>query len=263
LSYTWLAAFIVGCVLLGILLLLILVLIKRIRLAIQLICEASKAITNVILTLFWPLVPLVLQVGFLAYFLTNAVIIACAGKKIFKVANTTNSSANVGDSCNSAGTSNGVQCVFYNYGFDSTSTYTTVIGFLNQNQYVPQLYNLFMLFWVEAFIVGWSQMILAGCFGIWYWSKSKSHCILVTSIKDTCVYHLGSVAFGSLMIAICKFLRFCIELVERRLKSATGLSCFANLLFFRAVFSFFVIHKIKPLDFFYIPEKARNILISI
>ena len=79
-----------------------------------------------------------------------------------------------------------------------------------------------MLFWVQAFIVGWSQMVLAGCFGIWYWSKSKSSCILFTSLKDTCVYHMGSIAFGSLLIAICKFLRMIIEMVERRLKKATG-----------------------------------------
>lgn len=33
---------------------------------------------------------------------------------------------------------------------------------------------------------------------------------------------MGSIAFGSLLIAICKFLRFLIELVEKRVKKATG-----------------------------------------
>ncbi len=222
LSITWLIAAIVGCIILLVLLILMIFLIKRIRLAIQLICEASKAITSVFLTLIFPIVPLLLQVGFLAYFLTNAVILACSGKKIYKVANATNVSVNIGDSCNSAGTINGVQCVFYKYGFDTQSTYSTVIGFLSANQYVPQIYNIFMLFWVQAFIVGWSQMVLAGCFGIWYWSKSKSSCILFTSIKDTLFYHMGSIAFGSLLIAICKLMRMMIEMVERRLKKATG-----------------------------------------
>ena len=60
-----------------------------------------------------------------------------------------------------------------------------------------------------------------GSFGIWYWSKNKSRCMLLTSIKDTGVFHLGTIAFGALLIAICKILRVMIEMVERRLKQAT------------------------------------------
>ena len=61
-----------------------------------------------------------------------------------------------------------------------------------------------------------------GCFGIWYWSQSKSHCILFTSIKDTLVYHLGSIAFGALLIAIIRIIRVIIEYVEHKLKKAAG-----------------------------------------
>lgn len=65
-------------------------------------------------------------------------------------------------------------------------------------------------------------MVLAGSFGIWYWSQSKSSCILFTAFKDTMIYHLGTVAFGSLLIAIVKVIRYLITQVEKRLKKAAG-----------------------------------------
>jgi choline transporter-like protein 2/4/5 len=42
------------------------------------------------------------------------------------------------------------------------------------------------------------------------------------SIKDTFIYHLGSIAFGALLIAIVKTIRFIIQFVEKRVKSAAG-----------------------------------------
>ncbi|CAF0895937.1 unnamed protein product [Brachionus calyciflorus] len=218
LSYTWLVAGIIAGIILLIVLLLILVLIKRLRLAIQIIKEASKAVTSVFISLIFPVIPLILQLGFLAYFIANAVILACSGTSLFRIARNT-SNQSVGSPCQQGSSPD---CIFYNFGFDSSTIYDSVISFLNTYQWVPQLYNLFMLFWVEAFIIGFNQMVLAGCFGDWYWSRSKSSCILFRSLKDTLVYHLGSIAFGSLLIAICKLLRTLIQLVERRLKSATG-----------------------------------------
>ena len=68
LSITWLVAGIILGVVLLVVLLLILFLIKRVRLAIRLIGEASRAVTSVFLTLLFPLIPLLLQIGLLAYF---------------------------------------------------------------------------------------------------------------------------------------------------------------------------------------------------
>jgi len=65
-------------------------------------------------------------------------------------------------------------------------------------------------------------MVLAGSFGIWYWSQSRSSCIFFRAFKDTTVYHLGTLAFGSLLIAIVKLIRFLITQVEKRLKKAAG-----------------------------------------
>ena len=175
-------------------------------------------------------------INFVSILNPSAVILACAGNVLFKVSNTTaNSTVNIGDSCVPSYTNyQQFTCIFSKYGFSVDSSVNTVIGFLNTYQWIPQFYNLFMFFWTQAFVVGFNQMVLAGSFGIWYWSKSKENFILLKSVKDSFIYHLGSVAFGSLLIAICKILRTMIQLVERRLKSVanrTGqlsccLSCF-------------------------------------
>ena len=174
----------------------------------------------------------------LAYNITVAVYLASAAKALYRVTNTTALSSNttfkVGDPCTPATFNNESQnatCVFYRYGYGnpfSISETTPVINFLNDYQWVPQLYNLFMFFWFQAFVIGFNQMVLAGCFAIWFWSKSKKCCIGCTSIKDTLVYHLGSIAFGSLIISIVEFIRAIIQFVENRLKASTNNNKAAN-----------------------------------
>lgn len=239
LGVTWLVIGCIAGVVLLILLLLILVLFKRLRFAIQIICEASKAITSVFLSVIFPVFPLILRLAFLVYFIGTAVYLACAGSALYQLVNTntTNSSnssnvtvlSSTSQSCDPSVTlssltnSSTYMCLFYRYGVDIADSYINkALVFLSDYQWLPQLYNLFMLFWTEAFLSGFNQMVLAGCFGIWYWSQSRSHCILITSIKDTCVYHLGSIAFGSLIIAIIQFIRVIIEYVEKKLKKAAG-----------------------------------------
>ncbi len=162
LSITWLIIGIIAAIVLLIILLLIIFLIKRLRLAIQLIREASKAVVSLFITLIFPIIPLLIQLGFLAYFLITAVILASSGKNIYKVANSTNSSIKIGDTCDINNLMNGVTCTFYTFGFDSTSMVNSVIDFLYNNQWLPQLFNFFMFLWFESFIVGFNQMVLAG-----------------------------------------------------------------------------------------------------
>ena len=34
------------------------------------------------------------------------------------------------------------------------------IRFINQNQWLPQVFSLFMLFWLATFVIGFSQLVL-------------------------------------------------------------------------------------------------------
>lgn len=232
LSYVWLIFAIISGVFLLIILLLILVLIKRLRIAIGLIKEASKAVTGIFCIVLWPLVPFLFQIIFLGYSISVAIFLSSGGKALYRVTNTTeccgNATFKVGDSCDPKTFTNQSQnatCSFYRYGYGdpfNTAETTVLINFLNNYQWLPQFFNLFMCYWLQNFIIGFHQMVLAGSFAIWYWSKSKRRCLTCTSVKDTLVYHLGSIAFGSLLIAIIKLIRAIIQFVENRLKSASG-----------------------------------------
>ena len=67
-------------------------------------------------------------------------------------------------------------------------------------------YQIFMLFWINAFIMGMSQFIIGASACIWYFEVNSD-----TGGKGTVGramwwafrYHMGSVAFGAFLIAVC------------------------------------------------------------
>ena len=73
--------------------------------------------------------------------------------------------------------------------------------------YGLQWFNLFAFYWAMNFVTSYGEMVLAGVFAKWYWSRNKSKIpcgSLAKSIFNTTVFHLGTLAFGSLIIAIIK-----------------------------------------------------------
>ena len=73
-------------------------------------------------------------------------------------------------------------------------------------------YGIFMLLWLINFVrmVGWT--VMAGAFCYWYFfsdddpadPKMKSSFPILGSVYRTFRYHLGTVAFASLIVAICQ-----------------------------------------------------------
>jgi len=65
-------------------------------------------------------------------------------------------------------------------------------------------------------------MVLAGAFAGWYWTLDRKRHLptfpLSTSLMRTCRFHLGTIAFGSLIISIIKFIRYFLEYVDQKLK---------------------------------------------
>ena len=74
-------------------------------------------------------------------------------------------------------------------------------------------YSIFFLFWLNAFILGAGEMVVAGAVGVWYFTPNHAKGTLGgfplrIGIRNTFVYHLGTVAFGSLVLAIIRTIRF-------------------------------------------------------
>ncbi|CAF0775776.1 unnamed protein product [Rotaria sp. Silwood1] len=244
LPITWLIIGIISGLLLLISLLILLAILKRLRIALAILKEASKAVGYNFFSLFWPFIPFLLQIGVFVYWAIVAVYLATSGKPIYRIAydtvteNTT--SLLLGEICdpnkpNNSNELNGT-CVFWQYGYDpqvdldsilngTGNHFKSFIRFVNQHQWIPQVFSAFMLFWLTAFVIGFSQLVLAGIYARYYWDRERFGIpcsSLCASLFRALIFHLGTIAFGSLIIAIVKLIRSILEYVEEKVKDKTG-----------------------------------------
>ncbi|XP_022248889.1 choline transporter-like protein 2 isoform X2 [Limulus polyphemus] len=213
---TWLAFAIISGVLLTILLLLLIFLRKRILIAIALIKEGSRAVGTMMSSLFFPIIPYIFLFALFVFWGSVAMYIASAGRPSYRIASngSTELDLKIGNKCDPENfdeteEQNGVMCIFTSYDGDP-------------NLFRAQIYNLFGLFWGMFFIVGVGQVSLAGAFASYYWSFNKPKDVPSFAVGLgfwRCTrYHLGSVAFGSLIIAIVRMIRVMLEYVDHKLK---------------------------------------------
>lgn len=73
-------------------------------------------------------------------------------------------------------------------------------------------YHLFALLWILAFLMAAADFILSAACAFWYHKKSESPILSGTKILFR--YHTGSVAFGSLLIAIVWLAQIILEYVS-------------------------------------------------
>ncbi|TPX65108.1 hypothetical protein SpCBS45565_g05392 [Spizellomyces sp. 'palustris'] len=186
-----------GCVIGGIALILtliILCMLRRIRLAVQIIKEASSSMKAMPMIVFFPffkylvlLIWMVVFIGVMALLATSGDVIAGAVE-----ADINEGLSNIGKHYSSSGTLQYLQVYF-------------VFGFL----------------WVYNWIVAIGQCTVAGAIACWYWARDKKALPSLPVLKSfgrTLRYHLGSLAFGSLIIAIVQVIRLLIVEAQRRVK---------------------------------------------
>lgn len=81
-------------------------------------------------------------------------------------------------------------------------------------------YDIFGLFWVNAFIIGSQQFIIAFACVTWYFTASTDMLGTGSVLKGIWVifrYHLGTIAFGSLIIAIVQMIKFLFEYYRKQM----------------------------------------------
>lgn len=84
-----------------------------------------------------------------------------------------------------------------------------------------QIYHLFGGLWTLAFLHAIGDTTIAGAIGSYYWihDKSKlSHVPVLKSFGRTIRYHMGSLIFGSLILAIVQTIRVIVNFVEQHMK---------------------------------------------
>uniref|UniRef100_T1DNH3 Choline transporter-like protein n=1 Tax=Crotalus horridus TaxID=35024 RepID=T1DNH3_CROHD len=223
---TWLAALIVLCVAEGILLLSLLFLRNRIFIAIALIKEASRAIGYMMSTLVYPLLTFVLIVICVAYWGMTALYLSTSGEPLFRITPTNDTAPGCekfrgNESCKpldfnaSANLPCITECIFYRYNDE---------GLYQRNLFNLQIYNVVGFLWCINFVIALGQCVLAGAFASYYWAFKKPQdipaCALPSAFLRTLRYHMGSLAFGSLILTIVQLIRMILEYLDHKLKEA-------------------------------------------
>jgi len=84
---------------------------------------------------------------------------------------------------------------------------------------------LFGLLWVNAFVIAATQFIMASSACLWYFSQGTGQAAsgtVGTSVKRLFRYHFGSIAFGSLILAIVQMIRIILAYMETQAKKMAG-----------------------------------------
>uniref|UniRef100_A0A4W5NTA9 Choline transporter-like protein n=1 Tax=Hucho hucho TaxID=62062 RepID=A0A4W5NTA9_9TELE len=220
---TWLAFLIIISVVEGILLLTLIFLRTRILIAIALIQESSKAVSHMMSTLFYPLVTFVLLVVCVAYWGITALYLATSGIPVYKVVALNSTQDNCGQIggnvtcdpqvnyswCPSA------RCIFIKYNNE---------GLLQRNLFNLQIYNVVAFLWCINFVIALGQCTLAGAFASYYWAFSKPSDIptfpLSQAFIRTLRYHVGSLAFGALILTLIQVVRIILEYLDHKTRAA-------------------------------------------
>lgn len=195
--YYWSIACYVMIALDVVLLLVLIFMCSRIRIAIGIIREASKALQSMPFLTLFPLVPTIFALGLFAYWLVAAAYIA------------TSAEITLQDVSAAAGNLTG---------------YTPIKAQVDNDNVVNYLliYHLFGLLWTSQFIQATAYTTIAGAFCEYYWTLDKRQVRALPVLRAwwrTIRYHFGSMAFGSLIIAIVQFFRIALEYLDQKMRS--------------------------------------------
>jgi len=230
-------------------LLILIVMLKRILIACQVIKEAAKAIAAMPTIVLWPLSTFASVAVLCVWWIIVMAYLASAGDfdattMTFSMPSTsacvTDVEAKTGASTNTAKK----YCSIYKGDVDKSAaaveravngtnglslTNSSINDFkaLSPVQLNAETYNYFILYhifgflWSYAFTLGVSYMVMAGAVASWYWTLNKKNLPLapvLSSLKRTIRYHMGSVAFGSLILATVQMIRFMFNYIMKKSK---------------------------------------------
>lgn len=191
----------------------------KINTAIGIIKEASTAIRSMLVIMLCPFISMILLLVLMIYWVGIASMIYSqgdiTGAEVFSsVVGDNNATAQLLCPVNeTTGQVNTTLCA-ENLGGKSFAAGS-------MNNYLL-IYHFFGLLWLTNYITGFFIVIVAGAISYWYFNRhdSNKNSPVINSIKTTLRYHLGSIAFGSLIIAIIQFIRAILAYLDKKSKKA-------------------------------------------
>lgn len=183
---------------------------RHINIACGIIKEASKAIHCMPMLMFFPIVTFSLVTLLSVYWLIIAAYLQSS------------SSISMGSMMPNV-TLPAAMVAMANATLSNATTTGYSMGTVNQMDVLKymQLYHFFGLLWTNQFIQAIGVTTIAGAVCAWYWEEDKEdmHSSPVAqALKRAVLYHLGSIAFGSFIVATIQFLRFMLAYLDKKSK---------------------------------------------
>lgn len=195
---------------------------KRISLAISCVKEASNAMSAMPIIIISPFFQVVGMCAFLIPFGIYMAYLASSGEVKAECiclldANEKSQSASLSASLlynetlqTSGERSCGDHCYLYKtFAYDKKTRYAGI-------------YMVFVWFWTSQFIVSLGELVIAISISMWYFTREKNtigNSTFFRGFATASTYHLGTCAFGSLIIAIVKTIRSIITYIDRKLST--------------------------------------------
>jgi choline transporter-like protein 2/4/5 len=195
---------------------------KKIQITVEIIREASTAIQTMPLLVFFPLIPFIVSLINLGYFVVSTSYLLTAGDISDILGNATalideNVAAVASEYSNTTG-SNSTDV-------DLSNLFSPGISSIDADDalFYMMWYNLFGFFWTNQFIQAVSMCTIAGAVSRWYWSRSKTpdemgKFPIAESFKFCFRYHMGSLLFGAFLVAVVQLLRAILIYIDHQTK---------------------------------------------
>ncbi|KAG7225443.1 hypothetical protein INR49_027437 [Caranx melampygus] len=106
-------------------------------------------------------------------------------------------------------------CIFIKYNDE---------GLLQRNIFNLQIYNVVAFLWCVNFVIALGHCTLAGAFASYYWAFTKPDDIPMFPVcggfMRSLRYHVGSLAFGALILTLVQIVRIILEYIDHKTKDA-------------------------------------------
>lgn len=232
---TWLYLSIFLCLFFLIIFLLVIVLRKRIHIAIAVTTEGSKAVSTVISTVFFPIFSWTLYIAAIAFAIIVGLHLGSIGPLSYRMIQRITNGVVTNEQCVCEGPALNYtvgascdpkifqqNCHIYQQSETCKQTTCSFVEIVTPTLVKWLMaYNVFGFFWLSFFISAFSDMVLAATFARWYWTFKKRdvpYFTLTRAFFQTAFYHMGTLAFGALILAICRMIRLVLEYINKKVK---------------------------------------------
>lgn len=164
---------------------------KRIQLSIGVVKESARAVQAMPTLLLFPIVQTAGLIIFVMVWLVYAVYVA-----------------SLGDIDSAEFSNNGVTVMVRSFTYDDETQYMAFI-------------LLFCFFWTTEFISAVGSIVIARAVASWYFTRDKStigSSTVLNAIRQSMWYHMGTAAFGSLIIAIIQTIRAIVTYIQKKIE---------------------------------------------